>query len=149
MKALVEALMDGTMPKETIREQSHTLYARKQDLEQSLAEAVEPPPLLHPEMASFYRQQVAQLHEALHDDAEPARLRAAEAIRALVDKIVLTPTEDGEMTIDVYGAIAGILHVATRGAPASPNRKAVDRAPLAEQVKWVAGGGFEPPTFRL
>ena len=57
MKALMDALMDGTMPKEAIREQSHALYARKKDLERSLAEAVEPPPLLHPEMASFYRDQ--------------------------------------------------------------------------------------------
>ena len=90
-------------------------------------------------MASFYREQVTQLHEALHDDSEPSRLRAAEAIRSLVDKIVLTPTADGEMTIDVYGAIAGILHVATNGAITSPNRKAVGSDPLAEQVKWVAG----------
>lgn len=43
------------------------------------------------------------------------------------------------MTIDVYGAIAGILHVATNGATASPNRRAVGSAPLAAQVKLVAG----------
>ena len=50
----------------------------------------------------------------------------------------------GELTrrriglLDVYGATAGILHVATPGATASP-RKAVAGAPLAEQVKWIAG----------
>jgi hypothetical protein len=147
MQKLMQALLNETMPEKAIREQSHSLHARKQDLERVLADAVEPP-LLHPEMASFYRAQVAQLHEALHDDGAPARLRAAEAIRSLVDKIVLTPTADGEMTIDVYGAIAGILHVAANGAGAS-RRKAAGTAPFGEQVKWVAGGGFEPPTFRL
>ena len=48
LNALTEALMDGTMPKEMIREKSYALYARKQELEKTLAEAVEPPPLLHP-----------------------------------------------------------------------------------------------------
>jgi site-specific DNA recombinase len=143
--------MDGIMPKEAIREQSHALYARKKDLEQSLAEAVEPPPLLHPEMASFYRDQVAQLHEALHDDTQSSRLRASEAIRSLVDKIVLTPT-DGELAIEVHGALAGILNVATNGTAITgglPSRRAAEIGPLAAQVKLVAGGGFEPPTFRL
>ena len=129
LNALTEALMDGTMPKEMIREKSHALYARKQELEKTLAEAVEPPPLLHPEMANYYREQVAQLHKALADTSEPSRLRATEAIRSLIDKIVLTPAVDDEMTIDVYGAIAGILHVATNGA-ASSNWKAVNSAPL-------------------
>jgi hypothetical protein len=135
---LLQAIKAGG-PIESIVVDMQRLEARKKDLQQTLAEAVEPPPLLHPEMASFYRDQVAQLHEALHDEAEPARLRAAEAIRSLVDKIVLTPSADGEMTIDVYGAIAGILHVATNGASASPNRRAFESAPLE----------FEPPTFRL
>ena len=31
--------MDGTMPKEMIREKSHALYARKQELEGALADA--------------------------------------------------------------------------------------------------------------
>jgi hypothetical protein len=74
---------------------------------------LKPPP--HPEMASFYREHVGQLHEALRDESEPSRLRASEAIRSLVDKIVLTPI-DGELAIDVHGALAGILHVAANGS---------------------------------
>jgi site-specific DNA recombinase len=153
---LLQAIKAGG-PIESIVADMKRLEGRKAELTEKLASAHEPPPLLHPEMASFYRDQVAQLHEALHDDAEPSRLRAAEAIRSLVDKIVLTPT-DGEITIDVYGALAGILHVATSGAAgshrgglvaATPSRRAPGIAPLAAQVKLVAGGGFEPPTFRL
>jgi site-specific DNA recombinase len=41
------------------------LEARKKQLEHFLANATEPPPLLHPEMATFYREQVAALHVAL------------------------------------------------------------------------------------
>ncbi|WP_322516076.1 hypothetical protein SR870_00355 [Rhodopseudomonas palustris] len=41
---------------------------RKAELERQLADAEEPPPLLHPEMATFYREKVAALHEALQDE---------------------------------------------------------------------------------
>lgn len=37
--------------------------------------AESPPPLLHPEMATFYREQVNALHEALQDDTEATRLK--------------------------------------------------------------------------
>ena len=68
-------------------------------------------------------------------------MRASEAIRSLVDKIVLTPI-DGELAIDVHGALAGILHVATNEcaiAGRMPPRKSGDMTPLAAQVKLVAG----------
>ena len=47
------------------------LEDRKAELERQLAGAEIPPPLLHPEMATFYREQVSALHEALQDDTEP------------------------------------------------------------------------------
>ncbi len=40
-----------------------------------------------------------------------SRSEAAEHLRALIDKIVLTP-RDGELTIDLYGDPAGILNIA-------------------------------------
>jgi site-specific DNA recombinase len=55
-----------------------------------LVDAEEPPPLLHPEMASFYREQVSALHEALQADPEATRLKAGEILRSLVKEIVLT-----------------------------------------------------------
>ena len=64
---------------------------------------------------------------------------------------MLTPT-DGEIAIEVHGALAGILNVATNGTAitdGAPSRRAAAIDPLAAQVKLVAGGGFEPPTFRL
>jgi site-specific DNA recombinase len=87
------------------------LEARKGELERVLTEAAEPPPLLHPEMATFYREQVAALHSALGDTEGADRAEAAERVRSLVGKIVLTP-EDGRLVIDVHGDLAGILAIA-------------------------------------
>ena len=52
------------------------LESRKAEFEQVLGDAEEPPPLLHPEMATFYREQVSTLHEALKADTEATRLKA-------------------------------------------------------------------------
>ena len=56
--------------------------------------------LLHPNLAPLYRQQVARLVEALND--EHHRTEAAEIIRGLADRIMLTPKEeDGTQTLTI------------------------------------------------
>jgi site-specific DNA recombinase len=125
-------------------------------------------------MATFYREQVAALHVALGDEHGEGRDAAAERLRTLVDKIILTPV-DGKLAIDVHGDLGGILAIAhekasraekedasqgsaaleTRSRFNSPKNKgrtltgAAFAAELAKQVKLVAGAGFEPTTFRL
>jgi site-specific DNA recombinase len=64
-------------------------------------------------MATFYREQVSALHEALQDDTEATRLRAGEVLRSLVEEIILTP-EGGELKIDVRGDLAGILAISLK-----------------------------------
>jgi site-specific DNA recombinase len=150
------------------------LEARKGQLVRTLAEMDEPPPLLHPEMATFYREQVTALHVTLGGSDDRDRAEAAERLQSLVSKIVLMP-EDGKLAIDVHGDLAGILAIAHASTPlmaaeglvsqAKPiagtrrhhkllNREgrpggAADVAEIAQQVKLVAGVGFEPTTFRL
>ena len=114
---------------------------RKKELELFLAEADEPPPLLHPSMALQYRKRVQQLYDALQDEDEGKRIEAADTLRSLVDQIVLTPIE-GKVEIDVQGDLAGILTISTQ----SKNPAA---GATGSQVKMVAGAGFEPATFRL
>ncbi|WGR63730.1 recombinase family protein (plasmid) [Paracoccus ferrooxidans] len=114
---------------------------RKKELELFLAEADEPPPLLHPSMALQYRKRVQQLYDALQDKDEGKRIEAADTLRSLVDQIVLTPV-DGKVEIDVQGDLAGILTISTQ----SKNPAA---GATGSQVKMVAGVGFEPTTFRL
>ena len=111
------------------------LESRKADLERALADADEPPPLLHPGMADFYRSQVEELHEALQEESEAKRLKASEILRSLVKEILLTP-EDNELHIDVRGDLAGILTVAVKAK--TPATRAG-----GSQVEMVAGTGSD------
>ena len=117
------------------------LEQRKKELALFLVEAEEPPPLLHPSMALQYRKRVQQLYEALQDEEEEKRIEAADILRSLVDKIVLTPVE-GKVEIDVQGDLAGILTI-------SAQTKNPAGGAGQSQVKMVAGAGFEPAAFRL
>jgi len=56
--------------------------------------AADTPPLLHPEMATIYRAKVTELARALQEP--DSRSEATEALRGLVDAIVLTPNNTGE-----------------------------------------------------
>src|SRR5438093_11458333 len=61
----------------------------REDLQVRRAAADEPPPLLHPGMADLYRQKVTALAQAL--EHPETRTKASEAIRGLIDAIVLNP----------------------------------------------------------
>ncbi len=68
-------------------------------------------------------------------------------IRGLTDSIVLQPSGSGRertLTIDLTGHLAGILNLARE------TKKGAAGAPASDQqIKLVAGVGFEPTTFRL
>jgi hypothetical protein len=103
---------------------------------------VPPAPRLHPNIAEVYRRKVEELHSALKEgDAGPAR----ELVRGLVEAIVLMP-ENGRLRVEVRGQLAAILRLSGLA-----NEKAPAGSPelLAEQIKLVAGAGFEPAAFRL
>jgi hypothetical protein len=53
-------------------------------------------------MATFYREQVTALHSPPGDAEGADRAEAAERLRSLVSKFVLTP-ENGRLVIDVHG----------------------------------------------
>ena len=107
---------------------------------QYVLDAPDMPELLHPRMADVYREKVGSLCLAL--ESEESRTGAADAIRALIEAIVLEP--DGErLKITLKGDLAGMLSAA-RDSKRSP-----DTGDLMVQIKLVAGAGFEPPTFGL
>src|SRR5260370_40548582 len=143
------------------------LEARKRELQVFLADAEEPPPVLHPSMAIVYRQRVAALYDALQHEA--SRAPAADIIRSLVSEIILTP-KNGFLQVELRGDLAGILTVAAAGRPKSPtsgeagsvlteqvmtltaNRNLLDvrlEADLIDQVQLGPGEGFEPHTLQL
>ena len=75
-------------------------------------------------------------------ESEESRIGAVEAIRALIEAILLEP--DGEqLKIRLKGDLAGMLSAA-RDSKRSP-----DTGDLLVQIKLVAGAGFEPATFGL
>ncbi len=158
IKSTVDAIADG-MYHPSMKAKMDGLERRKARLEAELAHAEEPPPLLHPKMADFYREQVTGLAAALRGDEDGSRTEAAERLRSLVSKIVLTPA-DGKLTIDVHGDLAGILTITQANALSSeisegadtrdqlrvcqnnkgrPREGAAFVADLTKQVKLVAG----------
>ena len=79
LDTLLNLILKGGAP-DRINAKMVQLEGRKAELEQQLADAEIPPPLLHPEMATFYRERVSALHEALQDDSEVTRLKAGEVL---------------------------------------------------------------------
>src|SRR5687767_10601889 len=140
-KKLIEMGMEGVAPS-VVKDELNANAAKREQLEAKLAATEEPPPLLHPEMARIYRTKVDELAKALQDPE--SRLEATEALRGLVDAIVLTPNASGDaLQIELRGNLAAMLGatVQTKRPPESDD--------LSLQVSLVAGGGFEPPTFGL
>ncbi len=123
------------------------LEARKTELDGILAEADEPPPLLHPSLAEIYRTRIDALSAAL--GREDTREEAAEIVRSLVSAIELTP-ENGELAITLQGDLAAMLSVAANTKNAGqPVRAAGVVGARIEQGSLVAGIRFELMTFRL
>lgn len=86
-------------------------------------------------MALQYRKRVQQLYEALQDEEEEKRVEAADILRSLVDKIVLTPVY-GKVEIDVQGDLAGILMISTQTKNPAGERS-------GSQPRMVAGAGSD------
>ena len=145
-KVLVQALADG-VPARTVKDEMIALEAKEDELTALLAnQPASREPALHPNLAEVYREKVAALHEALADLT--TKDEAFGIIRTLIDEVRLVP-EDGQLQVEIRGALAGILTLAAndknhlrRGADGSVSV-------LCEQIKMVAGARFELTTFRL
>jgi Recombinase zinc beta ribbon domain len=137
-RKLVQAIKDGVSAL-SIKDELLSLEARKAEL-QSRLDAPDMPELLHPRMADVYREKVRSLCHAL--ESEESRTGAVEAIRALIESIVLEPDGD-QLKITLKGDLAGMLSAA-RDTKRSP-----DTGDLMVQIKLVAGAGFEPVSGRL
>jgi len=86
----LQSLLEKTPDADFLRQMIGFAAQRLMELDIE-SRAGEAPPLLHPEMASYYRRQIEQLHLALHDEDETHRIAATEAIRSLIEAIILTP----------------------------------------------------------
>ncbi|MDF3626170.1 recombinase family protein [Brytella acorum] len=141
----IQAILDG-VPGSRLKDRIGHLETRKAEIEERLAEAPSPPPLLHPNMAELYRQKIATLHESLQN--EVSRTRTVEAIRSLITRIKLIP-ENGELGIFLEGDLAAMLGFATNRKNALRHLDAGVLEKFLVQGSLVAGAGFEPAAFRL
>lgn len=110
MEKLLRAVMDGLAVKYA-QDALEKLQVRKDELEAVLQEKEEAPVLIHPAMANRYAEAIQSLMESINDPEH--RDESAKVIRTLVDKIVLTPSEDRtELIVDMKGDLAAILSLA-------------------------------------
>ena len=135
---IIDAIKAGFAGPE-LKAEMDELQARKESLLARLATADAPVPLLHSNLAALYREKVSTLASALQN--ADSRSEAAEALRGLVDAIVLVPAGN-ELRIELKGNLAAMLS-------AAQNAKRSPEGDLSLQIALVAGGGFEPPTFGL
>ena len=128
IRKVIEAIKDGFAGPE-LRTEMNELQARKEFLVAQLSAADAPVPLLHPNLAALYREKVTSLAAALqHPDS---RSEAGEALRGLVDAIVLVPA-GSELRIELKGNLAAMLS-------AAQNAKRSPEGDLSLQIALVAG----------
>jgi site-specific DNA recombinase len=140
IKKLLNLMLDDGIAVDEGKTEIKALDARRKGLQAQLETADEPPPLLHPEMAELYRQKVTTLAQAL--EHPKTRTEATEALRGLIDAIVMTPAE-GALRIELKGNLAAMLGATVQ------SKRSPETGDLLLQVSMVAGAGFEPATFGL
>ena len=129
IEKVIDAIIDGVKGSE-VKDRMAALQDRKEALLKQLETSNEPPPLLHPQMAELYRTKVMQLAEAL--EQESSRAEATEALRGLVDAIILIP-EGESLRIELKGNLAAMLGAATNA------KRSPETGDLSLQVVMVAG----------
>jgi hypothetical protein len=130
IKKLLNLMLDDELAVDEGKAEIKALDARRKELQAQLETADEPPPLLHPEMADLYRQNVTTLAQAL--EHSETRTEATEALRGLTDAIVMTPDGDG-LRIELKGNLAAMLSAATNA------KRSPETGDLSLQVQWLRG----------
>lgn len=120
LQGVMKAIEDGAW-NASLRQRLDDLEARKADLKSQIETAgTAPPPIrLHPGAADVYRAKVADLEAALN--APGFRAEASEALRALIERVVLIPdpgAPDG-LRAELSGDLAMILRLGERDPPAT------------------------------
>ena len=140
IQKLIEAIKAG-VPGEALKNEMQSLQDRQKKIEEDLSVAPPPAPRLHPNLATIYKEKIANLVLALNNPN--TLIEANTAIRQLIERVQLIPV-NGELKIELYGELAALLKLGTEPK---------DEHPQAEsegvQITLVAGVGFEPTTFRL
>ena len=146
--AIVEAIKDG-LYQPSMKKEMDTLEVRKAELTAYLEQVPADMPDILPSASAIYAKKVSRLTEALNRPED--RPEAAEALRTLIEKIVLTPGPNrGEIDALLYGELGTILNWIERQLAGRTAKKYTPGGSSpGVSVSVVAGVGFEPTTFRL
>ncbi len=137
---IIEAIKRGIDP-DMVKGELEAIKQREADIEVKMeASGREPQPFVHPAMASRYHAEVNELIRALQDQKAGA---AAQHIRGLIEKIILTPKQgQDELQIDLYGDLAGILKIAKEDQTMKGQNE-------KRPVETVANNNFYRPSIQL
>jgi DNA invertase Pin-like site-specific DNA recombinase len=125
---LIDAIADG-LRSPGLKAKLDQLESEKAELEQEVAEAPNPVPRLHPNLAEVYRRKVADLRTALED--HDLRQEALTILRSLIASVTVSPDEDG-FEVVFEGEIVRMIGLPEGKTPGSDDRVAIS-------VKRVAG----------
>ena len=145
---LVDAIIAG-IPAGQVKERMNTLTQRKTALETQLATTPNADKIrIHPKMALNYRDKVGVLIAQLGKPDDMAE--AKEALRGLIDRIVLSPNAvTGNLDIKIEGALACLLSLGLGSRYKNGLSIDTQAFDVTNELVLVAGVGFEPTTFRL
>ncbi|MDE7549097.1 hypothetical protein PY793_14105, partial [Acetobacter fabarum] len=123
-----QAIKNGNSPFEWIQKGGHVIPDDVPDL--------------LPSASAIYARKVGRLTDALNRPEE--RLEAAEALRALIEKVVLTPGPNrGEIDAMLYGELGTILNWIERQAIGKAEKRNTPGALLTGvSVSVIAGAGL-------
>jgi DNA invertase Pin-like site-specific DNA recombinase len=121
----VDALL-GEAPSRALRERLAALEAERDQIEADIAEVVPPAVEFHANAANAYRDKVRNLKKALAESDEDSRAAAHEAIREIVEKVVVHPRGRYKpVQIEIYGQLAALLRISERAAKPLESREAL------------------------
>lgn len=136
IKEIVALVEDGNGSRALLA-RLRELEAREDELMERLSRVPVDIPDIHPNVAGIYRRKVERLAEALQRPQE--RDEAAEAIRALIDRITLTPGHRrGEIAATLHGDLGTILEWVAQ------KQNTPGRTGAGVSVSVVAGARLEP-----
>ena len=105
--------------------------------------AIQDVPDIHPNVAAIFKQKVERLTETLNHPED--RQEASEAIRALIEKIVVTPGKvRGEIHATLHGELGTLLDFAASRSNGKPGQKKnTPEAGASGVSSWdIAGAGL-------
>ncbi len=127
---MIDAICEG-FANDALKEKMHANEARQKEIKALLEDKEEIKVLMHPGIANQYHKEITELIASLNSNDR--RPEAAQLIRSLIDKIVLSPSEDG-LVVDLHGDLAGILGISARGHYSKEEQKL-----LFDQIEEIAG----------